>query len=183
MNDAKSFSFRKFLAKVAFAGFGLSLLFHLMACLGVNVTDSFPFVWLLHLGIFVVFVPMGMSTLLESGNAMDKGVRYNWFASIPRKARLLAGIFFIYAILNFMLFVALNQGGSPEILNGEYVLYSGGRVSQRRVIREISKAEYDLMQAEILRGFSGGWMIFYLVPALHFGYFRSSDEVKERVFD
>ncbi|NJM54101.1 MAG: hypothetical protein HC846_12390 [Blastocatellia bacterium] len=171
MNANSGFSFRRFFAKVSLIGFGSSLFVHLIACLGLNVTDNFPFVWLLHLGIFVVFIPMEISIMLEKGNASDEGISYDLVSSIPRKSRYIAGFFFVYMLLNFILFFAQSYEGSPETKNGKYVLYSNGKASQRYIIRELSEAEYNLRQAQILRGFSGHWMFFYLLPTLHFNYF------------
>jgi hypothetical protein len=88
-----------------------------------------------------------------------------FFAPMPRWARYTAKVFFAYAIINFALFFFLSRGGTPDVRDGKYVLHNHGTV-----IRELSEDEYELQNAYILRGFSGHWMIFYLIPALYFWY-------------
>jgi len=53
----------------------------------------------------------------------------------------------------------------PDVRDGKYVLHNHGQV-----IRELSENEYEWQKAYILRGFSGHWMAFYLVPAIVFWY-------------
>lgn len=48
---------KKFLFYFAVAGWMLGLLVHLLSLLGFDVTESISFVWLLHLGLFVVWIP------------------------------------------------------------------------------------------------------------------------------
>jgi hypothetical protein len=176
MDIEKGFSFRKFLAKVAFFCFGLSLVIHLTACFGINLGKYLPFIGLLHLGLFFVCIPAAISVFLEKENAKEEGVLYNWITSIPKKARYIAIIFFVYTILSFILLFAQNYEGVPGEANGKYVLFSNGRISSRYVIREITEAEYDLRQLRDIRSLSALWVIIYLVPALHFWYFRSSEK-------
>ena len=71
----------------------------------------------------------------------------------------------IYAALNFALFNYNSEGGSPDIRDGHYVLHDHGKI-----IRELSEDEYHIQKAYVARGFSGHWMLFYLMPALYFGF-------------
>jgi hypothetical protein len=88
-----------------------------------------------------------------------------FFAPMPRWARYTVKAFFAYAFINFALFFFLSRGGTPDVRDGKYVLHNHGNV-----IRELSEDEYELQTAYVVRGFSGHWMIFYLVPALFFRY-------------
>ncbi|WP_433867480.1 hypothetical protein [Ralstonia wenshanensis] len=45
------------LGVVALSGFLLSLLAHVMALMGIDLSASVPAIWDLHFGIFVVFIP------------------------------------------------------------------------------------------------------------------------------
>ena len=87
------------------------------------------------------------------------------FADMPRWTGYTVKAFFAYALINFALFFFLSKGGTPDVRDGKYVLHDHGQV-----IRELSEDEYELQKAYVVRGFSGHWMAFYLVPALVFFY-------------
>ena len=95
-----------------------------------------------------------------------------FFATMPTWARYAVKAFFAYALINFVLFIVLSKGGAAEERDGKYVLQNHGKV-----IRELSEEEYELQEAYVIRGFSGHWMIFYLVPALFFRYGKTEPEV------
>ena len=145
----------------ALTGFFISLLVHLTTFFGIDPSKHAPWVWVLHLGIFAVFLPM----IFVQGVAPKKDFWNKIFAVIPRWARYTIKAFFAYGIINFALFFFLSKGGVPEVRDGKYVLHNHGQV-----IRELSENEYDWQKAYIVRGFSGHWMVFYLVPAMVFWY-------------
>lgn len=148
---------KRVLAIIAFVGFFLSLMVHLTTFLGIDPSKRAPFVWGLHVGIFIVFIPM-----LIYQRSEPKGYNFGAFmASMPNLARYAIVGLFVYAVLNFALFFLLSEGGVPHERDGKYVLDNHGAV-----IRELSEEEYELQKAYIVRGFSGHWMVFYLVPAL-----------------
>lgn len=136
---------------------------HVAALLGHPVQDAFPMVWLLHLGIFIVFIP-AIFFLRRDGSPNDP---LGFFRSLPPFAVTTLLVLFVYAFFNF--FVALSATGAttPAIRDGRYVLQQKGRV-----VREISPAEYAAGRAAQARGFSGHWMIFYAVPAAIFLFRR-----------
>ena len=113
-----------------------------------------PWVWLLHLGIFIAIIPL-----------IKKDLWRDFFARLPLWAKTVVVLFAVYAMVNIVLFFALSQGGSPEVRDGVYVLQN-----HRTVIRELSEAEYHAQERYALRGFSGHWMIFYMLPALYSWY-------------
>lgn len=103
--------------------------------------------------------------LFVQGLASRKNFWNKVFAAIPRWARYTIKAFFAYAIINFALFLFLSRGGVPDVRDGKYVLHNHGQV-----IRELSEKEYEWQKAYVVRGFSGHWMIFYLVSAIVFWY-------------
>ncbi len=156
-------STQKLLATFALIGFGLSLIVHMTTFFGVDLMQSIPWIWILHIGVFPLFFLI---------NPSWRGWHMSWEKLIGRAplwAKTVFNIFFFYAILNFVIFIFLSKGYTPEINNGKYVLQSAGVV-----IKEITENEYHWQQAYVLRGFSGHWMAFYLIPALYFGYQRPS---------
>ena len=142
---------------LALLGFITSLLVHLSTFAGFN-PGAFGGVWGLHIGIFVVFIPAMVCTnnALKGHNKRDY-----WKIALshaPTWLRAMCGLFFAYAFFNFFftIFVLL-KGGTPGIIDGQYVLHDHGEI-----IRQLTEAEYIRHQAYTIRLFSGHWMIFYL---------------------
>jgi hypothetical protein len=77
------------------------------------------------------------------------------FELAPRWMRRSLTVFGIYALINFALFFILVREGSPRMRNGKPFL-----MNRSTVVREISEAEFHKRQADLVRGFSGHWMMF-----------------------
>jgi hypothetical protein len=116
-------------------------------------------------GIFVVFIPFILNARKSLGGNFDfEKLR----AMIPAWAGILLLLTFIYAIINFVLFIFLSEGGGvPDIKDGQFILHSHGKL-----IRYLTEQEYHMKKAYVLRVFSGHWLMFYLAPAMYF-YFES----------
>ena len=56
------------LAIFACLGFVLSLAVHIAALFGIDISTQIPYLWPLHLGIFVVFIPMVLSSQKRLGS-------------------------------------------------------------------------------------------------------------------
>lgn len=149
---------------VAAVGFAIALLVHCLTFVPVDVQTDYPLVWLLHLGCFVVFIPFFLSMRNEFG---PKPSFSRLRAVLPSWAGILLVCVFAYAIINFGLLFLHTEGGTPSERNGAFILQSHGKL-----IRQLTEAEYHLQRAYVLRGFSGHWLVFYMVPALYF-LFRS----------
>ncbi|MGV8118980.1 MAG: hypothetical protein AB2L14_04365 [Candidatus Xenobiia bacterium LiM19] len=139
---------------LALAGFTLSLLAHILSFFDVDVQSEYPYVWLLHIGIFVVFIPAILF--------LKKRRQNDILARTSPAFRVLAFALFIYAFFNFFFTIfLLKQGGcNPVSENGTYYLKNKGHI-----VREISENEYEKQRAYDVRLFSGHWMIFYLFGA------------------
>ena len=161
-----SIAVRRPLSIFALIGFFSSLFVHLTTFFGIDPSKHVPWVWVLHVGIFVAFIPM----VLVQGWAPKNDFRNKMFASIPRWAGYALKFFCAYAAINFILFLMLSRGGGvPEVHDGKHVLQGKGWV------QELSEKEYEWQKAYAVRGFSGHWMIFYLLPALVLWYRPESD--------
>jgi hypothetical protein len=141
---------------------------HLTTFFGIDPTKHIPWVWGLHLGIFIVFIPI----LVAQGVKPQKDFWSKFFANLPTWAQYAIKAFSAYIIINFVLFIFLTKGGVPEVRDSKYVLQKHGEV-----IRELSEEEYELQKAYVVRGFSGHWMIFYLSPTLYFWYRKAETDV------
>jgi hypothetical protein len=151
---------RLFVGITATLGLLAALLVHGATYAGVDVFQRYPEVWLLHLGCFVVFIPLLFS--LWSDNRLGRRID-EMFTDHPRWVRWLLTAVAVYAVVNFVLFFLLAGGGTAEMRNGEFVLLNHGKL-----IRHLTEAEYHRQQIYEARGFSGHWLVFYLVPALYF---------------
>jgi len=120
---------------LAALGFCLSVAAHVASILGIPLPGG-QSVWLLHAGIFVVWLP----TVLIVSRVM-RGVRRQdmWKVTLsgcPAWMRMAAKVLIGYVILNFVYFMATSaRGGGGH--------YSGAA------------------PPSVIRGFSGHWMLFY----------------------
>jgi len=193
-------SWKRVLAFLAFAGFIASLCVHLAALSGVNVSKHIPFVWLLHIGFFLVFFPLVFSLNRKQKNdekekeaviksdeissvsdltwtkikdiahrakdAQKKDSLSDMFGHVPRWAQMLVAVFFVYAIINFALFFF----AAKDYPRGTYIVGDKNTAIAQRGVIVVTQEEYDAREARVLRGFTGHWMIFYLLPAIYFGF-------------
>jgi hypothetical protein len=152
------------LALAALFGFLLSLVVHILALSGMDVSAHWPTVWMLHLGIFVVFIPLVISNSKRLG-AKPKFADFR--ADLPGWVLWLGVVFVAYSALNFILFILGTQGGSPDLRDGKYLLLNHGKL-----IRELTKAEYTALKANEVRGFSGHWLVFYYISFAYFMFVK-----------
>ncbi len=151
-------TFRYVFGALALTGFLLSLLAHVMALMGIDLTASVPALWNLHFGIFVVFPPF----LLLSRKAGRNSV-LGIAADVPRWVAVLGAMIFAYAMVNLFLFTQPTESGNAVAQCGKYVLLSHGKL-----IRELTASEYTALKANELRTFSGHLLLFYFMPAVYF---------------
>ncbi len=160
-NDAIPF-WRKFFGSVAIACFVISLSVHSLTFWGIESTDYVSSVWLLHIGIFLLFIPF---YVFEG----DKNRFYDFSGDEVVWRKNLIGFFFIYALINFALHNYFSEGGIIRFINGEPFLYAHGKY-----VRQLTEIEYQWQRAYRLRGFSGHWMLFYFIAVLSYFIRRRS---------
>jgi hypothetical protein len=148
----------------ALAGFLLALAVHIATVFGVDVSSRFPSVWLLHIGALLVFGLFVFSARGAFANGMKLHVIMD---HLPTSAVLAVAVAFAYALFNFFLGTNVIGAGNAEVVAGQYVLTSHGRV-----LAHVSELEYHLRRAWELRLFSGHWLFFYLVPMVYFFFWR-----------
>ncbi len=156
----------KALCIIAVIGFTLSLIAHIVSVSGIYIGEQFPFVWALHLGIFVVWLPTILKLKNKTGFS-KRDRKYGdslkmffkaIFFDMPKPVMIISLFCFVYATLNFWLFMDAGQGGTPSIVDGKYLLQNHGLL-----IKELTESEYFKLKANEIRGFSGHWMMFYSV--------------------
>jgi hypothetical protein len=157
---------KKILFYLALTGWTLGLLVHILSLLGIDVNETVPFVWLLHIGIFVVWLPVVLdlkkntelqeyqqSGMLKKMNPI--GFFKIIFKETPTWMTIIAVAGFFYAFINFMLFLA-TQSGTLDVKDGQYILQNHGQL-----IKILTEQEYHHYKANEIRGFSGHWILFY----------------------
>ena len=150
---------------IAVGGFISAVAAHVLSLFEINLQAIFPPVFLLHIIIFVVWIPavLKMNRIkkehkAKTGEFPKITIRnLGKYLNYTPKIVLIAPIFFmIYAGVNFYIFMMIGEGGGPNIMDGKYVISNHGNI-----IREITAVEYQKFQANEIRGFSGLWMAFY----------------------
>jgi hypothetical protein len=132
------------LAALSGVGLGLSLIVHVAAW----VHYIFPigkWVFALHLGIFVVFVPLVISANRTTPTPGKRDNLEHLFGTLPRWTQPLATGVFVYALAQFALF-----------------MWQASHYTKHHVPHDLE-----------LRGFSGHWIMFYTWSLLgHIGLMR-----------
>ena len=153
---------RKLVAIAAAPGLIAGIYIFIASFFGLTVDKLGPKVFLLHLGIFALFIPLvGVE---RSSKRVDP------FRGKPRWVIRSIQILFLLFVVVFFTFLALSHAASPEIVNGEYVLNSHGRI-----VGHISERDYLLLKAWELRLFAAGWILAYFAIMAHW-WFPRKDE-------
>jgi hypothetical protein len=171
---------RKFLFYFAITGWTLGLIVHLLSLADNDITDKVPFVWVLHIGILVVWIPVVLDLkkneelkAFQQSGMMNRMNPVGFFKIIFKQTSAWLTVFaiggFIYAFVNFMFFMA-SQNGTLGIEDGQYILHNHGQL-----IKTLTEQEYHHYRANEVRGFSGHWIAFYgLATAVLFPLNRQS---------
>ena len=155
---------KKTLCFIAGLGLLLGFIVHVVSLFGFYIGEKFPFIWALHVGIFIVWLPaileLKKNPELNQQNAVNFSNPFKVFGIIfkdtPKPVMIISVVFFFYATINFLLFMLAGQGGVPDIIDGKYVIHNHGSI-----MNELTETEYFKMKANEIRGFSGHWMAFY----------------------
>lgn len=121
-------------------GFVLSLFVHLCSLGGTPL----PFgrsTWLLHVGIFVVWIPAVVLSRRLTREAKTKGSWQVIYAGCPTWMKTVLYVVVVYSMINFALFAA---GDKP------------------------ARSDVSLVPPTVTRGFSGYWLMFYWVAVCIF---------------
>ena len=136
------------LSGIAAAGFIAALICHILGWLQINPPGG-NWVFLLHVGCMALWIPLVIFANKTKPPGM-KGNMDHLLAEVPKWVRMIAGIVFGYAILNFI-----------------YFIYCTSQFPKNKVPSYIH-----------LRGFSGHWMMFYGIAAI--GFFALARLEKKR---
>jgi len=130
-----------------------SVLVHLITFFGVNIAGSFPLVWILQFGIFLLGIPL-IFTKPFVENSRSRTGWHNLMLPVPEKYKQLLKWFPVYVALNFLVAVLLS------VLTNGVVNENRGAWAQ----------EFNL------HIFSAFWIYFYLFFAIVLWYHRKRQE-------
>jgi hypothetical protein len=167
--------------------FALSVCVH-FATFVPGVAISMGWVWPLHVAVIAVFAAM----FFVARPARDKkqnedGATGTWRQRVLRTVRtvfsnrgpsfgefwasvlrwvpvpviVLSVATLIYTFLNASVFLERAKSGSAVEENGNYFLKRSGQT-----VRNLDRNEFDLIRTYEVRGFSGHWMLFALIPTV-----------------
>ena len=149
---------KKIFFTLAVIGFIFSLIVHIYSLLGINLMGNAYMIGFI--GIFIVFIPAILELRKDKDLIKNNNPAFflkTIFKHTPNWLKLLTLIAFVYAIINFILFIKLSGGGVPSIIDGKYVLQNHGDV-----IKNLSLEEYNMYKTNTIRGFSGHMIFFYV---------------------
>ena len=154
----------------AVTGWIMALIVHLLSVFDIGVEEKIPYIWGLHIGIFLIWVPTiiilkksGAFSAFEVSGMQKAGSPIRFFKFLSERAPywvvVIAAAGLAYAVVNFFIFF-FAQTGTPAVRNGQYYLHNHGQW-----IRNITEQEYHHYKAATIRGFSGHWIAFYGMAA------------------
>ncbi len=150
---------KKILFFFAAAGWAVSLVTNILTWFDVDVQHYVPYISLLHVGIFVVWVPaiLGLKKKQQADGVVGKqgSSLKSAMAATPKWMSTIAMAGFVYAFINFGIFM-LSEQGEAAIRNGHFVLETHGHF-----VRDLTEKEYRHLLPNDTRGFSGHWVLFY----------------------
>lgn len=152
---------KKIIFYIAVAGWVLSFIVHLLSIAKYDITDKIPYIWALHIFLFVVWLPAILYLVKgkEFKNISQSAVFKSIYKKRPFWLITICIICFIYAGINFSIYLN-SYIGSADIIDGQYVLQDKGAL-----IKNITEEEYHEYNAAQTRAFSGHWLVFYGIAA------------------
>jgi hypothetical protein len=151
---------------IGLCGLALTLLIHILAIAGVDISSRFPFIWAMHVAVIIYFAA-AVLLLLRARYPTRRLTLDILEDNLPRWVLLADGLFLAYAVVNFVLCASLRGGGNADLVNGQYLL-----MSHARILAHLTEHEFHLQRAYELRLFSGGWLCFWALATSYFLFWR-----------
>ena len=153
---------RKVMAVAAAPGLIAGVDILIASFFGLTMNQLGRRVLLLHLGVFALFIPL---IFIER--------RHKWvdpFRGKPSWVLRSMKILFLLFVVVFFSFLALSHAAMPDIINGQYVLNSHGKI-----VGEITERQYLFLKGWELRLFASGWILAYFTAMMDW-WFPPQDE-------
>jgi hypothetical protein len=156
---------RRLIAVIAAGAFVASVVVYLYSFKGLTLDAMGYWVFALHGGIFLFFVPM---CVIEHSSLTKQTFFWKEFnKGKPGWVYFFINFLGLIALVHFVLFLVLSHAASPQIMNGQYVLNGHGQI--RKILTE---SEYLSLKGYELRIFATGWIFFYFALAAYWWFPR-----------
>jgi hypothetical protein len=144
-------------ALLAALGLLISIAANVSTFFGVEPMHRWTYIWLLHLGVFVVLIPAGSS---QNNHGHQRVFRWrDVFGGVPAWMRWMTVWLVIYAPVSALAFVIVCGGGGPsQAPDGTYAMMSHGRI-----LRTLTADEYHRASGYEFRFMSSWWIMFYSI--------------------
>jgi hypothetical protein len=152
---------------LTFLGFVIASVVHIMTFVGVNL-GGLPFLQSVYSPNLVLVLAFVAMIILS---AQPKAGINSWSNFWGRMPLLLRGTILVLSVYVVIVFALSFNSDTPAKQEDKYVLTKRGEV-----VRELTEAEYQQQQFNIVRYRSGIISLFYLIPTLYFWYFDPTED-------
>lgn len=157
----------QFLGILSLGGLTLSALTHIAALFGIDMTKEVPAIMGLNFGIIVMAIIVAWQSRKVLGARPSLAQLRQQF---PAWVIWTGGLLLVYTLVNLILLTKNTEGGTAVVQDGKYILQSHGHF-----IRELGASEYVKFQTNIVRRFSGHWILFYFLDCAWFLWRKKLD--------
>lgn len=158
--------YSKYFFFIAITGWILTLTVVILSFINYNLISNISEVWILPVGIFIVWLPAVLFLINEDKKDKEKDSSQSisdfyklTFGRAPIWLIAIAIGSFIFTFVNFTIH-SDSYSGSPDIENGQYVLQDKGRIT-----KTLTEEDYHYHKAEEVRFFIGHGLAFYGIAA------------------
>jgi hypothetical protein len=157
---------RKILACLSACAIALSVLVYVYSFFGAPVDKILPCVVILFVGWMALIVPI---YILEypASSAWNWTLK-EWARGLPNWVAPCLWLLELVTVVHFFWSAVQIWPGVPEIVDGQYVLGSGGRI-----LEILTRAEYIRLMEGILRALATIMISLYFVPMMYWWFRRS----------
>jgi hypothetical protein len=159
---------RRILAIISACGFATAVVVYIRSFTGTTMNTIFRWAIFLHIGIFLLLLPM---YAIEYPSIKSRMFWKAFSQGLPKRAVRSIQLLMFFFIFHFLFFLVQSHASAPEIKNGEYILDDHGKT-----VRVLTESEYRSLKGSELRLFATGWMAFYSVPTMYWGFRRIGPE-------
>jgi hypothetical protein len=156
-------SFRKILAGLSACAIALSVFAYVYSFFSARVDKILPWAVILFLGWMVLTVPIYLVEYPAS-KAWNWQLK-EWARGMPSWVAPCSWLLGLVAVAHFFWSAVQIWPGVPEIVDGQYVLGSGGRM-----LEILTRAEYLRLMEGILRALATIMISLYFVPMMYWWF-------------
>jgi hypothetical protein len=157
----------KYLFYLASFGWSVGLIVFLFSFFKIDVRSGIPFIWVFHIGIFVIWFPLTFKlkeyeeSKKQNIGSKQKHKGFTFFDHTPTWMTIIVILSWVNALGNFIWHMT-TYIGVPDIENGQFILADHGNF-----IKTLTENQYHYYRAGELGFFSAGWLVAYGTAAAY----------------